>query len=53
MFNNCKYDYAPRNAREIARILGDVVAPRSGGAYTGDAVPDDSTGSGDQLGLDV
>ncbi len=28
MFNNCKYDYAPRNAREMAEILGDVVAPR-------------------------
>ncbi len=22
MFNNCKYDYAPRNARELAGILG-------------------------------
>jgi len=22
MFNNCKYDYAPRNAREMASILG-------------------------------
>ena len=30
MFNNCKYDYAPRNAREMAEILGDVVAPRLG-----------------------
>jgi hypothetical protein len=28
MFNNCRYDYAPRNAREMAEILGDVVAPR-------------------------
>ena len=28
MFNNCKYDYAPRNAREMAEILGDLVAPR-------------------------
>jgi uncharacterized protein YecE (DUF72 family) len=32
MFNNCKYDYAPRNAREMAEILGDVVAPRLGEA---------------------
>ncbi|MEI7815227.1 MAG: DUF72 domain-containing protein [Coriobacteriia bacterium] len=31
MFNNCKYDYAPRNAREMAEILGDAVAPRLGG----------------------
>ncbi len=36
MFNNCKYDYAPRNAREMAEILGDVVAPREGGAATGE-----------------
>ena len=28
MFNNCKYDYAPRNAREMAEILGpDIVEP--------------------------
>ncbi len=34
MFNNCKYDYAPRNAREMAEILGDVVAPTAErGAY--------------------
>jgi len=38
MFNNCKYDYAPRNAREMAEILGDVVAPRAGETPTGDAV---------------
>ncbi|MRR11018.1 DUF72 domain-containing protein, partial [bacterium] len=24
MFNNCKYDYAPRNAGDMAAILGDV-----------------------------
>ena len=36
MFNNCKYDYAPRNAREMAEILGDLVAPREGGAPTGE-----------------
>ena len=28
MFNNCKYDYAPRNAREMADIHADVIAPR-------------------------
>jgi uncharacterized protein YecE (DUF72 family) len=28
MFNNNKYDYAQRNAAEIATILGDLVAPR-------------------------
>jgi uncharacterized protein YecE (DUF72 family) len=28
MFNNCKYDYAPRNARELAEILGpEMVSP--------------------------
>lgn len=36
MFNNCKYDYAPRNAREMAAILGDLVAPRPNGARTGE-----------------
>ena len=30
MFNNCKNDYAPRNAREMAEILGDVAAPYGG-----------------------
>ena len=31
MFNNCKYDYAPRNARELADILGpELVAPWEG-----------------------
>ena len=33
MFNNCKYDYAPRNARDLAEILGpelvDPVLPAS------------------------
>ena len=28
MFNNCRYDYAPRNAREMSEILGHIVAPR-------------------------
>lgn len=28
MFNNCKYDYAPRNAHELAELLGpDLAAP--------------------------
>lgn len=59
MFNNCKYDYAPRNAREMAEILGDVVAPREGNAPTGEPVaqqPDEAEtaieGSGAQLELD-
>lgn len=36
MFNNCKYDYAPRNAREMAAILGDLVADRAGDVPTGE-----------------
>jgi uncharacterized protein YecE (DUF72 family) len=32
MFNNNKYDYAQRNASEIATILGDLVVPPSTGA---------------------
>ncbi|MDZ4168680.1 MAG: DUF72 domain-containing protein [Coriobacteriia bacterium] len=44
MFNNCKYDYAPTNARQMAEILGDVVAPRVGGVVTGEERP---TGSED------
>lgn len=31
LFNNNKYDYAQRNASEIATILGDLVSPRQGG----------------------
>lgn len=27
MFNNCKADYAPRNARELTTILSDIVEP--------------------------
>jgi len=38
MFNNCKYDYAPRNAREMAAILGDIVAERAGHVPTGEPV---------------
>lgn len=30
MFNNCKYDYAPRNAREFADMLGEIAAPSPG-----------------------
>ena len=41
MFNNCRYDYAPRNAREMAEILGDVVADRRSGAPTGEAASPD------------
>jgi uncharacterized protein YecE (DUF72 family) len=32
MFNNNKYDYAQRNASEIATILGDIVAAHEGGS---------------------
>jgi uncharacterized protein YecE (DUF72 family) len=68
MFNNCKYDYAPRNARDMAEILGDLIAPREGGAATGEpaaaaegggAPGDASSGAeesqpgSDQLGLDI
>jgi uncharacterized protein YecE (DUF72 family) len=42
MFNNCKYDYAPRNAREMAEILGEAVAPRRGGIETGEPAPEDA-----------
>ena len=48
MFNNCKYDYAPRNAREMAEILGDLVAPRRGGAETGDPAPDEGAAISDR-----
>lgn len=53
MFNNCKYDYAPRNARDLAAMLDGVVAPRRGGALTGDPASGEvSPGSeGEQLGL--
>lgn len=27
MFNNCKADYAPRNARDLAELLSDIVEP--------------------------
>lgn len=55
MFNNCRNDYAPRNARELAEILGPLVAPRRGGAETGEPAPDEGTPAashpGEQLGL--
>ncbi len=35
MFNNCKYDYAPRNAREMVEILGDLVEPVPTGSTDG------------------
>lgn len=67
MFNNCKYDYAPRNAAQMAEILGDLVACRPGGVPTGEPAspleerdaegkacdaPDDRD-SGEQLGLGI
>lgn len=48
MFNNCKHDYAPRNAREMAGILGDLIAPRADGVATGEPAGDPPPG---QLGL--
>jgi len=54
MFNNCKYDYAPRNAREMAEILADAIAPRSGHTATGEPLsdePEHETGAGEQMGL--
>ena len=30
MFNNCKRDYAPRNAREFADLLGELAVPAPG-----------------------
>ena len=57
MFNNCKYDYAPRNAREMAEILGDVVAERPAHTPTGEPAPEQPVEApgeehpGEQLGL--
>ncbi|HET6498442.1 MAG TPA: DUF72 domain-containing protein [Coriobacteriia bacterium] len=53
MFNNCKYDYAPRNAREMAEVLGEAVAPRPGGVPTGEPLAYGSVGAAHQLALDV
>jgi uncharacterized protein YecE (DUF72 family) len=36
MFNNCRYDYAPRNAAEMAEILDDLVEPLPDGALPGE-----------------
>jgi uncharacterized protein YecE (DUF72 family) len=36
MFNNCRYDYAPRNAQELARIIGDSTE-RPDGLFPGEA----------------
>jgi uncharacterized protein YecE (DUF72 family) len=46
MFNNCRYDYAPRNAAEMAGILGDVVAPRAGAMPTGEPFGDEGASDG-------
>ncbi len=35
MFNNCRYDYAPRNAAEMAEILADLVKPLPDGELPG------------------
>jgi uncharacterized protein YecE (DUF72 family) len=39
MFNNCRYDYAPRNAAEMALILSDLVEPLADGELPGEAPP--------------
>ncbi len=49
MFNNCRYDYAPRNAVQMATLLGDVMAPRLDG---GDE-PEPEPGIGEQMGLEL
>jgi uncharacterized protein YecE (DUF72 family) len=41
MFNNCRYDYAPRNAQELARIIGED-ARRPDGSFPGE--PGDDPG---------
>lgn len=38
MFNNCRYDYAPRNGHELARILGHV-SERPDGSMPGEPAP--------------
>lgn len=35
MFNNCRFDYAPRNAAEMAEILADLVDPLGDGELPG------------------
>lgn len=49
MFNNCKYDYAPTNARQMAEILGDLVAEREADVLTGVPVSE-RRDDGDQSG---
>jgi uncharacterized protein YecE (DUF72 family) len=44
MFNNCKYDYAPNNARQMAEILGAMVVTRRGGTPTGAPVGETPVG---------
>jgi uncharacterized protein YecE (DUF72 family) len=54
MFNNCKYDYAPTNARQMAEILGGLVARRVGGMATGEpasAAAEEAPESAPQPGL--
>jgi uncharacterized protein YecE (DUF72 family) len=53
MFNNCKYDYAPRNARDMAELLDGAVAPRRGGVETGDPAPADEPESGVDPGVQL
>jgi uncharacterized protein YecE (DUF72 family) len=51
MFNNCRNDYAPRNARQLAEILGDAVGRHGDGALPGD--PGGGPHEGEQLGLGI
>ncbi len=48
MFNNCRYDYAPRNAHDLALILGGA-ADRATGAPPGEVEPE----TGQNLTLDL
>ncbi len=40
MFNNCRHDYAPRNAAQMSEILADVVEP-----LPGDGIPGGGAGT--------
>lgn len=48
MFNNCRNDYAPRNAGEMASILGGVVEERRGGVPTGEPAPAEENGADEE-----
>jgi uncharacterized protein YecE (DUF72 family) len=54
MFNNCRFDYAPRNGQELAEILG-AVSMRPDGLLPGDPHPDHgpAVAHGQNLTLDI